>query len=56
MRWLLHWVFSAASLLIVAHFVPGFHVNGFLYAMLAAAIIGLVNATLGLFLKIITSP
>lgn len=56
MRWLLHWVFSAVSLLIVAHFVPGFHVNGFLYAMLAAAIIGLVNATLGLFLKIITFP
>ena len=56
MRWLLHWLFSAASLLIVAHFVPGFHVSGFLYAMLAAAIIGLVNATLGLFLKIITFP
>jgi len=56
MRWLLHWVFSAASLLVVAHFVHGFHVNGFLYAMLAAAIIGLVNATLGLFLKIITFP
>ena len=56
MRWLLHWIFSAVSLLVVAHFVPGFYVKGFLYAMLAAAIIGLVNATLGLFLKIITFP
>ena len=56
MRWLLHWLFSAVSLLVVAHFVPGFYVKGFLYALLAAAIIGLVNATLGLFLKIITFP
>lgn len=56
MRWLLHWVFSAVSLLLVAQFVPGFYVRGFLYALLAAAIIGLVNATLGLFLKIVTFP
>lgn len=56
MRWLLHWIFSAVSLLVVAHFVSGFYVRGFLYAMLAAAIIGLVNATLGLFLKIVTFP
>jgi putative membrane protein len=56
MRWLLHWIFSAVSLMIAAHFVPGMHVHGFLYAMLAVAIIGLVNATLGLFLKIITFP
>jgi putative membrane protein len=56
MRWLLHWIFSAVSLMIAAHFVPGMHVHGFLYSMLAVAIIGLVNATLGLFLKIITFP
>jgi putative membrane protein len=56
MRWLLHWIFSALSLMIAAYFVPGIYVRSFLYAMLAAAIIGLVNATLGLFLKIITFP
>src|SRR5260370_37058313 len=56
MRWLLHWIFSAISLMLVAHFVPGFRVRGFIAAMIAAAIIGLVNATLGLFLKIITFP
>ena len=56
MRWLLHWIFSAVALMIAAYFVPGIYVRGFLYAMLAAAIIGLVNATLGLFLKIITFP
>ena len=56
MLWLLHWLFSAGCLLLVARFVPGFYVRNFLYAMLAAAIIGLVNATLGLFLKIITFP
>lgn len=56
MRWLLHWIFSAVCLMIVANFVPGFYVHGFLAAMIAAAIIGLVNATLGLFLKIVTFP
>jgi putative membrane protein len=56
MRWLLHWIFSAVSLMIAAYFVPGIYVRGFLYALVAAAIIGLVNATLGLFLKIITFP
>jgi putative membrane protein len=56
MRWLLHWIFSALSLMIADYFVPGIRVRGFMYALLAAAIIGLVNATLGLFLKVITFP
>ena len=56
MRWLLRWLVNAISLLIVAYFVQGFHVNGFLAALLAAVIIGLVNATLGFLLKIVTFP
>jgi putative membrane protein len=36
--------------------VPGFFVRGFVAALIAALVIGLVNATLGLFLKIITLP
>ncbi|MGA2904938.1 MAG: phage holin family protein [Candidatus Korobacteraceae bacterium] len=56
MRLLLNWLLSAISLLIVSHVVPGFHVRGFTAALIAAVVIGLVNATLGLFLKIITFP
>ena len=56
MRLLLNWLLSALALLIVAHVVPGFYIRGFLTALLAAVVIGLVNATLGLFLKVITLP
>ena len=56
MRWLVNWLLSALSLIIVAHVVPGFHISGFKSALIAAVVIGLVNATLGLLLKIITFP
>jgi putative membrane protein len=56
MRLLLNWLLSALSLLIVSHLVPGFHVRGFTAALIAALVIGLVNATIGLLLKIITFP
>jgi putative membrane protein len=56
MRMLLHWLLSAVTLLLVAHFVPGFHVDGLLAALIAVVVIGLVNATLGLILKLLTFP
>jgi putative membrane protein len=56
MRLLVNWLLSAIALLIVSYFMPGFHVSGFGAALIAALVIGLVNATLGLFLKIITLP
>ena len=56
MRLLLNWLLSAISLLIVSKVVPGFYVRGFAAALIAAVVIGLVNATLGFFLKIITLP
>jgi putative membrane protein len=55
-RILAHWVLSALCLLLVAHFVPGFLVRGFGTALIAAVVIGLVNGTLGMFLKIVTLP
>jgi putative membrane protein len=55
-RLLVHWFLSAVALLIVANVVPGFHVRGLGSALLAAAVIGLVNGTLGLILKIISLP
>ncbi|MGA3315709.1 MAG: phage holin family protein [Candidatus Korobacteraceae bacterium] len=56
MRLLLNWLLSAISLLIVSKVVPGFYVHGFAAALIAAVVIGLVNATLGFFLKLITLP
>ena len=55
-RMLIHWITSALLLLVVSHFVPGFIVRGFVPALVAALVMGLVNATLGLFLKILTLP
>lgn len=53
---LAHWVLSALCLLLVAHFVPGFYVRGFGTALIAAVVIGLVNGTIGVLVKIITFP
>ena len=53
---LIQWIISTASLLIVSYIIPGFVVQGIGNALLAAVIIGLINATIGLFLKIITLP
>ena len=38
MRLLAHWILSALSLMLVAHFVPGFYVKSFLYALLASVV------------------
>ena len=55
-RLLAHWILSALCLLLVAHFVPGFFVRGFGTALIAAVVIGLVNGTIGMLLKIVTFP
>jgi putative membrane protein len=50
------WVLTALCLLLVAHLVTGFRVAGFGTALVAALVIGLINSTLGLFLKLVTLP
>src|SRR5580658_5294874 len=55
-RLLAHWILSALCLLLVSRFVPGFIVSGFGTALIAAVVIGLVNGTLGLLLKLISLP
>jgi putative membrane protein len=55
-RLLLNWFLSALSLLIVTRIVPGFVVSGFGPALLAVIVIGFVNGTIGLLLKVITFP
>ena len=56
MRLLLNWILSAIAVWIVAHLVPGVHVSGPVAALIAALAIGLINATIGLVLKILTFP
>ena len=52
MALLLQWILTAIALLIVSRIVHGFHEA----ALIAALVIGLLNATVGFVLKIITFP
>ena len=56
LRMLLHWFVTALAVWLTSRLVPGFYVNGASAALIAAVVIGLVNATLGIFLKVITFP
>ena len=56
MRLLVRWLINALSLLIVAHFVPGFELHGIVHALIAAVVFGFVNSTLGLILRVLTFP
>ena len=56
LRHLINWLLSALAVWVVSQFIPGFHVANLPAALVAALVIGLVNATLGLLLKIITFP
>jgi len=56
MKLLLNWLLSAVALLIVSSLVSGFYVSSIVAALFAAVVIGFVNATLGLFLKVVTFP
>jgi putative membrane protein len=53
---LLHWLISALSLMVVAYIFPGIQLQGVGAALIAPIVIGLINATIGLILKIITFP
>ncbi|MGH9589862.1 MAG: phage holin family protein [Terracidiphilus sp.] len=53
---LFQWLLYAVALAIVSKIVPGFHVRGIWPALIAALVIGLLNVTLGFFLKVVTFP
>ncbi len=55
-RLLLKWLLYAFALLVTARLVPGFHVTSIAAALVGVLVIGLLNATLGLLLKLITLP
>jgi putative membrane protein len=51
---LARWIVNAAALLLVAYLYPGVHVDGFVPALLAALVLGLVNAVVRPILVILT--
>lgn len=55
-RLLIQWLLSAVALMIVSRLVPGFYVEALGPALIAAVVIGFLNATLGFALKVITFP
>ena len=53
---LAHMLLNAGVFLLLAKFLPGFHVSGWASAILASLALGIVNATVGLVLTILTFP
>ena len=53
---LARWIVNAAALLLVAYLYPGVHVAGFGTALVAALVLGLVNAVIRPILLILTLP
>lgn len=56
MKLLLVWLFNALALLAVAYLVPDIHVAGFMSALVAALVIGLVNMLIKPLLVLLTLP
>lgn len=55
-RLLLRWLLSALALIGITYLVPGIHVSGFLVALVAALVIGIVNALVRPLLILLTLP
>jgi putative membrane protein len=53
---ILHMLINAGVFLLLSHVIPGFFVSGWVAAIVASLLLGIVNATVGLVLKIITFP
>ena len=56
MKLVLRWVISAATLLLISYYVPGIAVVSFYSALVAALILGLINALIRPFILILTLP
>lgn len=55
-RAIIHWVLSAIALMVTTRIVDGFYINDVQSALIAALVIGVLNATLGFILKVLTFP
>jgi putative membrane protein len=56
MKTLIRWLLLAAALLLVAHLYPGVTVTSFASALIAALVLGLLNALLRPLLVLLTLP
>ncbi len=56
MTFIIELLVTAFCMYFGAHFIPGIHVNSFGSAFIAAILFALINATLGLILRILTFP
>lgn len=56
MKLVVRWLLGAAALMLVAYFIPGIAVNSFYAALVAALILGLINALIRPFILLLTLP
>lgn len=56
MKILLRWIINATALLAITQVLPGFIVENFYFALIAALILGLINAVIRPILIILTLP
>jgi putative membrane protein len=54
--YLIHWLLASLCLMITAYVVPGFRIENFVAALLAAIIVGLVNVFVWPVLVLLTLP
>lgn len=56
MKFILEILLTGLAILIAANIIPGVQVNGYFTALEAGVLLGLVNATIGFILRILTFP
>lgn len=56
MKLILRWLINAATLLLATQFIAGFQVNNFYAALIAALVLGLLNAVIRPILILLTLP
>lgn len=56
MKLILRWLINAAALMAIAYYLPGIAVSGFYAALIAALVLGLVNALIRPILVVLTLP
>ena len=55
-HWVVNWLLSALALWLVAQIIPGIQIRGYGTAVLATAVIALVDITIGPVLRFIAFP
>jgi len=54
--YLIHWLMASVALMLTAYLVPGFQIDSFASALIAAIVIGLVNVFIWPVLMVLTLP